>query len=301
MAALQEYRNFIAVVEKNNLTLAAESMHRSTSAVSRLLAKLEGRLGVRLIDRTTQSLTITPIGEQFYHRCKEIVQSLDEAEGMLKGNLGSPAGTLTISMPEVLLRTPLMSYLSEFIAKFHNLRLNFLISNKNLDLLENRCDFAFRIGGITNNRLCSLPLARGRLILVVSPAFIKQQGQPRSISTLFNSQRIILPSYINVGDAYRRYRRDKAEFDLDKLELDNFHRADNEHTVLAMAAEGMGAAFVLDISVRDKLADGSLIQLFPSTRFKSQQISLVHRQQTYMPRKILVFKDFIKGKYTDRG
>ncbi|MBL4630708.1 MAG: LysR family transcriptional regulator, partial [Paraglaciecola sp.] len=144
MSKLNDYQTFIAIVECSSLTLAANQLHRSVSAVSKQLTKLESHLGVKLIERSTQSLAITELGQGFYYQCKNILASIEHAEQRVKDELITPTGKLILSFPEVLLRTGFMDLLQEFNQKYPLINMDFRVSNQIDDIVDQQIDFAFR-------------------------------------------------------------------------------------------------------------------------------------------------------------
>ena len=118
MSTLQAYRTYTAIVEHSGLSSAAQVLHKSTSAVSKQLAKLEDELGATLIERNTQLFSVTPLGEEFYHHCKQIIRSVEEAERMVRDRLLRPCGKLSITLPEVLVHTELPRHLAALTREY---------------------------------------------------------------------------------------------------------------------------------------------------------------------------------------
>ncbi|MEX1237900.1 MAG: LysR family transcriptional regulator, partial [Pseudomonadales bacterium] len=258
MSKLHEYRTFVTIVERKSLTQAAEKLHRSTSTISKQLAKLEEDLGVTLIDRTTQSIMVTNVGEEFYYQCKEILKSVDEAERSVRDRLKAPAGKLSISIPEVLLRTELLSYLSDFTRKYKDVKLNLSISNQVEDLIEHQYDFAFRIESLTDVRLVAIPIATANLVAVASPDFIDREGVPENLAALVRNNQLILPSYVNIPRISRLLGPVVGD---EPAQIESCHSATSEGAILEMVRVGMGVALLLDVSAKSLLCDGSLVQL----------------------------------------
>lgn len=294
MSRLQEYRVFIAVVESRSLTLAAERLHRSTSAVSKQLARLEADLGVQLIDRTTQSFFVTARGEQFYQQAKDILNAVDEAENSLKDSLDEPVGRLTISLPEALVETELIDHLADFTDAHPGIKVNLRISNEIEDLLENQLDFAFRVTDVNDSRLCALPLCPVNLIAVTSPRYIERYGEPRSLPSLIKEGRLIVPIGINIPRALANVAPSLSG-DLSFLSIS--HGSDSMAATMQMARAGMGVALVVDASVRKELASGVLTRVFPSRDILKRNVYLMYRFRDYTPAPVTVFRDFVAERY----
>ncbi|MDZ7685237.1 MAG: LysR family transcriptional regulator [Gammaproteobacteria bacterium] len=216
VASLQEYRAFLAVVETGSVSKAAQALYRSASAVSKQLAKLEQDLEVQLIDRTTQSVVVTRRGHDFYARCKEILASVDEAERAVKEDLASPSGRLSISIPEGLVNSRLMSHLADFAQTYPGVRFNVSVSNKLEDLIENQIDFAFRVAKTADERLVAFELADMRMVAVASKDYLARVNLPETIGELIDGNHIIVPIDIDVPRAIAEIapERARSSFDL---------------------------------------------------------------------------------------
>ncbi len=294
MSKLHEYRAFVTVVENRSVTLAAEKLHRSTSAVSKQLAKLEGELGVQLIDRTTQSIVVTRAGETFFHQCKAILHSVDEAERSIRENLDAPAGRLSISVPEGLLSTSLIQYLGEFTRTYEDVRLDIRVSNEVDDLLENQIDFAFRIADVEDGRLCAIPLSDIELLAVASPEYCKRHNLPGTIEELLDSDHLIVPTYVHLPRIVGMLAPDRVGM---TFNLEAKHTTDNMLAMLEMARGGLGVAIVSDFSVQGDIADGVLVNLMPDKSLLSRTVHLIYRRRDFMPKLLELFKEHIRKSY----
>lgn len=294
MSKLNEYKTFVTIVECKGLTAAAEKLHRSASTISKQLAKLEEDLGASLIDRTTQSVVVTSLGIEFYSQCKEILKSVEEAERSLRDRMKAPSGKLSISIPEVLLRTALLTYLGEFTQQYRGVKLNLSVSNQLEDMIEHQHDFAFRIDRIEDARLVAIPLAPVELIAVSSPGFIQTEGLPGSLAQLVRDNHLILPSYVNIPRVSRLLGPIVGD---EPANFQSSHSATSEAAILEMVLAGMGVALLLDVSVEPFLTAGSLVQLFPDEALLQREVLLVSRARIYGSGLQSVFKDFIREKY----
>ncbi|XOV86510.1 MAG: LysR family transcriptional regulator [Pseudomonadota bacterium] len=294
MSKIQEYRTFVAIVEERSLSAAAGRLHRSTSTISKQLARLEEELGATLVERNTQTFSVPPLGREFYHYCKQILRDIDEAERMVRDRLLKPSGKLSISLPEVLLHTELLSHLAEFSGNHPEVKFNLSVSNEAEDLIERSHDFSFRIEPMHDERLVALPLTELRLLVVAAPAFIRRHGDPESLAALVEKNHLILPSYVNIPRVSRLLGSIVGP---QPARIDLSHSTNSEAAILAMAVKGMGVALLLDGSVRDLIAGGKLVQLFPAEELLERDVFLVSRSRTHASRLQTLFVDFIRLKY----
>lgn len=294
MVSFSEYLTFIAIVETQSFTGAANRLHRSVSSVSKQLSKLEERLGVCLIDRSTKSLAVTSLGEGFYLKCKHIIDSVGLAEQYVKDEWTAPSGKITLSFPEVLLRTPFMGLLKSFNEQYPAITFDLKVSNAVDDMIESRIDFAFRMGKLNDSRLTAIPLNLAKPIFCASPDYLLRYGTPRSFDTLFADHRLILPSYLNLSEQLRSFfsSADKLPISLDKA-----HTSNNETILYDAVIRGMGVAVMLDMSVFDDIKIGRLVELFPDKALPASQMSLVYQNGHQLSEKKRVFKAFIKENF----
>lgn len=296
MSRFNDYYAFTLIVDTLSITKAANQMNRTVSAVSKQLTKLESHLGVQLIDRSTQSLSVTDLGGKFYIQCKEILMSVECAEQSLKDELIAPAGKLKLSFPEVLLNTAFMDLLESFGTKFPLIKFDLNISNIVDDIIDEGIDFAFRIGHINDSRLTAISLSRVSPVLCASPTYLKRNGQPKSVASLLSENRAILPTYVNVSEYVKKL------FPTAKVGLiaeDQAHTTNSEVALHSMVLRGLGVAMLLDITVDKDIRSGKLVEIFPSKNYGSQQIYLIFNKRDYMSTKMELFKDFIKSNFSD--
>ena len=290
MSRFSDYLTFVALVETGSMTEAARKLHRSVSAISKQLAKLEERLSVQLIIRSTQSLSVTGPGEKFYLSCKEILAAVDRAEQSLTDELSVPSGRVTLSIPEVLLRTGFMDLLGAFIRAYPLITLDLKISNTYVDIIDEKVDFAFRMGELSDSRLTAITLMSSEPIFCAAPDYIRHRGKPTTYAELVTEHRLILPSYLNLSDQVRRFfsHTDKLPFS-----IENAHCSNSEAALYESVLRGLGISVMLDFSVSEDIKKGRLIKLLPETSFPPLKLSLLYKNSDFLPEKVRVFKGFV--------
>src|SRR5246127_1745759 len=178
-ARLDEIAVFIEVVRKRSFVRAAEQLGASVSAVSRSVAALEARLGVRLLQRTTRSVGLTEAGSAYFSRCEALLSELESAEAEASALGEDLQGRLRVSAPSGLGMTHLVPALPEFLARHPKLTVDLDLSNRFVDLVEERYDFAIRTGTLRDSRLVARKLAPNRRLLAASRAYLERRGAPR--------------------------------------------------------------------------------------------------------------------------
>lgn len=294
MASFSEYRTFCTIVELESITAAAKALHKSASAVSKQLSKLEAGLSVQLIDRSTKAITITPVGEKFYQQCKLILQSVTDAEQALKDEVTTASGKLVLSFPEVLLRTPLMALITKFAQLHKGVQFELRSSNTPDNVIDEGIDFAFRIGKLEDSRLTANKLFPVRMICIASSEYIASSGKPTSLSNAFDQHKMLLPTYINLTEKVKELLGHTEGFSLQQHHLMN-----SETVTFDAVMQGMGVTALLDISIQSQLDSGELVHLFPEQELPQQDVFLLYHNRDYIPEKMRLFKEFIKEEYSE--
>ncbi len=163
MDRLHAMKVFAGVVEAGSFARAAEQLHLSTTAASRLVADLERHLGVRLLQRTTRRLSLTDPGAQYYERCRRILADVEEAETQAAGADAQVRGQLRLSLPHSFGLRYIAPLLPAFCARHPDLRLEVAFSDRFVDLVEDGIDMAVRIARQADPHLVARPLATVRL------------------------------------------------------------------------------------------------------------------------------------------
>ena len=182
MDKYQEMRVFTAVVDSASFVAASESLGMSKAAVSRYVSELEQRLGVRLMHRTTRRLSLTPEGELFLARCREILASIDASEAELSTRRVTASGLLKVSVPVSFGMRHLAPLWSEFLKKHPQVTLDVQLADRVIDLVDEGFDLAVRIARLPDSSLISRQLTSTRLVLCAAPSYLRRDTRLSSPS-----------------------------------------------------------------------------------------------------------------------
>lgn len=293
MAKFDEYQAFITVVEQGSLSKAANALHLSPSAMSKKLALLEESLGVQLIDRSTRAIAVTDLGKQFYKDCKSILTLVQQSEASLLDKKEKPIGKLALSCPRVLMQPQFFALLNQFSQLYPAIKFDVSVSNDIEDLVEGKIDFSFRIGQLKDSRLSAIPLLETRPLFCASPEYLERCGIPVNLNDLQKHNGII-PTYLNLSDRMRQLFPGQGA-----LDLESFDTTDDVFALLQWVRAGGGISMLLDLMVRSSINEGALIHLFPMIPFPGQQVVLLFHKKQYQPRKMVLFKEYIKTNFSD--
>ncbi len=177
---------FVATVDAGSLSGAARSSGLSLSTVSRHLTALEERVGTRLLLRTTRALALTEAGRNYYERARQLLTDIDDLEISLTSDAASPSGQLSISGPTLFGRVYLLPILSEFMMRYPDIKLDMVLLDRAVNLVEEGIDFAVRIYDLDNSSLMVRRLGDLRWVFSAAPDYLEARGIPRSPDDLIN-------------------------------------------------------------------------------------------------------------------
>ncbi|MDB5580864.1 MAG: LysR family transcriptional regulator, partial [Bradyrhizobium sp.] len=180
MDRIDAMQAFIAVADLRGFAPAARKLGLSPSGVTRLIAALEDRLGARLLQRTTRSVTLTDVGARYLKRIRAILADVEEAEGAVEGERIRPSGRLTVSAPVGFGRLHVSPVMSAWLTRYPDVAGELRLSDRMINLVEDGVDLAIRIGHLADSSLVARQVGEMRRIVVASGAYLKARGEPRT-------------------------------------------------------------------------------------------------------------------------
>lgn len=289
MARLDSLIIFTTVVKANNFTNAAHQLGLTPSAVSKQISLLEDRLGVRLLNRTTRSVSPTEAGQLFFNRCSRILEDLEEAEHMVKDLETTPRGTLRITATPTFGRSMLMKIFSKFLEQYPNVNFDLILADKGLDLVREGIDLAIHLGSLQDSRLVARPVAKQKVILTATRKYLDEHGHPAKLPDLFKHH-ILMVSGIDFAEP-RWIKRFLKEAGLQNK--DRRFTVNDLDTLCEATMNDMGITALPYYMVRDELASGKLVHLLPEIIFPSRTIHVVYPENRYLSAKSRAFVDFM--------
>ena len=184
MDKLQAMATFVQIIDRGSLTRAAVSMGTSLPSVVRTLAALEESLGVRLLNRTTRRISLTQEGRHYLARCRGILAEIEEAESELSSQRQEPRGELRVTAPVLFGQLHIAPIVTRFVRQFKNTRVELLLLDRVVSLVEDGIDVAIRIGHLPDSSLIAIPAGHIRRVVCASPEYLKDRGVPREPNDL---------------------------------------------------------------------------------------------------------------------
>jgi DNA-binding transcriptional LysR family regulator len=279
---------FTKVVETKSFTGAADVLGLPKSTVSRKLAQLEERLGVRLVQRTTRKLALTEIGEAYYARCARIVADVAAAEQLVTDMQTTPRGRLRVTSSIDFSTQFLGAIVADFLAQHPEINVELEATDRMSDLIEEGFDVAVRLGHLQESTLIARRLCNVNLILVAAPSYVANRQEPRSIDDLDEHDHVLFtPAHRNQvwtlanGDATYEFGRPA------RLASNNFG------TVRDAAIAGSGIAIMSDFAAAADLRSGALVRVLPEWSTRPTEVHAVYPARQNLPPRLTLFLDHL--------
>lgn len=282
-------RTFVAVVEAGTVTRAADELGMAKSTVSQNLKTLETALNVKLIHRTTRRQNLTPAGERYFQRCKEIIAIAQTASEEIQSIDTNPAGPITVTAPHAMIAPIIAPALSKLVEKFVDLRPKLLADDKRLDLIEHGLDVAITVGDLPDSNYSAQRIGYLEDVLCASPDLLLRNGitGPGLSEAELGSLPFICHQRQELNVTHRLVHQQNG------MELTLKARPDvlgnSVEAIAAMARRGMGIAILPNYSVAQSMQEGSLIHICDAFRFPLKPISAVHPYGKILPKAVSQF------------
>jgi DNA-binding transcriptional LysR family regulator len=294
-----QLRLFVEVARRCNFALVARDRAIDPSSVSRLIAGLETDLGVRLFQRTTRRVVLTEAGHRYLSRVEPLLNDLDHARDEVLAVSGELVGTLRLTTSIAFGRQRLVPLLPAFRTQFPRLRLELLLTDAILDLVDERVDLAVRLGPSFDTSLVGIKLCDTRYLVCASPDYLKRVAplrQPHDVA----SHRCLLGAQPEFRTRWL-FRNPRGA--VSEVAVDGDLVVSNPLALRDCALAGMGPCLLASWLVEDDLAAGQLIDLFPKYRVTATDFQtaawLLYPSRTYLPNKVRATIDFLKRHWND--
>jgi len=289
-----EMKVFAAVVDAGSFTRAADTLAMSKAAVSRYVAELEERLGVRLLHRTTRKLSPTSEGEIFHARCRELLGNLEDAEAEIGVGSGEASGRLKANVPVTFGLMHLSQLWPALLERHPGLALDITLSDRVVDLVEEGFDVAVRIGQLPASSLISRRLAGTRMVLCASPTYVAARGEPGVPGDLL-AHDIIAYSLFASGDSWTF----TGEQGQQTVKVAPRFRTNSGDTCRAAALQHQGIVLQPSFIVGADLAAGRLVEVMPDWRSIELGVYAVYPSRKFVSPKVRVLIDFLVEAFAE--
>jgi len=289
---LLDYEIFARVIKVGSLSQAARELRSSTAMISRRLTRLEERLGVRLLQRSTRHLTPTEVGQNFFERVVAVLAAIEEAENCVSVDSDRPRGLLKVSLPTAFGRLHIAPRLKSFLDAYPDLKLQVDLSDACADLVAGSFDMAVRIGALPDSRLVARRLAVNRRVLCAAPQYLAQYGEPHTVRDL-DRHRLLKPAHQSI------WRLEGPDGDLLYKPKSVLETGSGE-VVREAVVSGLGIGFRSTWDVSRELKTGRLRRVLPDYGGPGDvNIHAVYSSRRLVPLKVRAFTDYLAQVFGD--
>jgi DNA-binding transcriptional LysR family regulator len=280
---------FARVVTARGMSAAGRELNLSPAVISKRIRRLEERLGIRLLQRTTRQIALTEAGQGFYERVTHILSSVEEAESWVTRGSETVRGNLRVSAPTTFSRLHIAPYLRKFLQRYEAATVDLVLSDSYVDIIGEGFDLAIRIAELEDSSLVARRLASNHQILCAAPCYLAKHGYPQRIADLAHHQLIAF--------AGPEWRLEGPEGPV-QVRVQGPLRTNSSEVVREAVISGIGIALRSTWEIGSELKAGQLVQVLPAYMgSKHVGIYAVYPSRRHLEQKVRAFVDFLQGIY----
>jgi len=286
---------FVRAVERGGFSSAARELGLTPSAISKLVTRMEDRLGVRLLNRTTRRLALTPEGEAFFHRAQRILADIEEAENEVARFRERPSGRLRISVGTAFGGYQFVPALPEFLARYPEIEVELTMTDRIVDLMEEGADVGIRTGELLDSSLVARRICDMERVICASPAYLRKHGTPRKPADLAGHNCLVLAA----SPQFHLWPFDTPD-GVRNVEVKGNVTASNAETLVQLAIMGLGLIRLADVIVGDAIAKGLLKPVLADVHHvEPLPLHAVFPHGRHRSPRVAALVDFLVEKFAD--
>lgn len=279
---------FVAVAEAESFSGAARRLAMSPPAVTRAIASLEGRLSVKLLDRTTRYVRVTELGQRYLDDARRIIAEVDEAEDALVGINGTPKGQLTLTAPVLFGKMFITPVLVEYLQRYSNMDVNALFLDRVVNMMEEGVDVGIRVGELPDSSLKAIRVGQVRRVLCASPQYLAEYGTPQHPHDL-QQHRIIAATGVTPKVEWRFWQEQQAL----PVRLRPRLTVTTNDGAIESALAGFGITRLMSYQIAHLVESGQLQILLPEYESEPLPIHVLHREGRHKSARVRSFVDLV--------
>lgn len=296
MGALKQLETFVSVVDLGSLSAAARKAEVVPAIIGRRLDKLEQRLSVKLLIRTTRSVTLTQEGGAFYEDCQRILQDLQKAESDVASGSAAASGHLHLLAPATYGRLFVAPHIAEFQRKHPDIRISLDLSERVVDLAREGIDCAIRISEMEDSSMVAVRLAEIGRAVVAAPSYLANRGAPETPADLEQHDCLLL-----TGDSQSRGWGFKSDGKTRHMKVRSALACNDGAVLYEWVLQGLGLALRPLWEVKNDLASGRLVRVLDQYAPTDDPVYAVVPQRKYLPSRVRLFIDHLRTVYAQEG
>ena len=291
MKTIEGLQIFVRVAELSSFTQAAEQLALPKARVSTAVQQLEGQLGTRLLHRTTRKVQLTQDGQAFYERCKDLLDDMDELQGMFQQQgPQSLRGRLRVDMPTLIARDQIIPRLPEFLAAHPHLSFEFSSTDRRVDVVREGFDCVLRVGPLADSGLVARPVGQLRQINCASPGYMAQHGTPKTLEDLASHRAIHYVPTLGAKPSGWEYVHEGR---VRTLAMPSVLTVNSTEAYQSACVAGLGLIQAPAAGLASLLARGLLVEVMPQHRAPSLPVSLLYANRRNLPQRVQVFMAWV--------
>jgi len=284
-----DFEFFILIARLKSLSGAARALDLTPPAATKRLGLIEQRLGARLVNRTTRSVSLTPEGETYLRYATQIVAQVRQMEDDISGSRSDPHGLLRINATLGFGRTTIAPLVSDFAKRFPNVEIQFEVTDRPIDLVEEAFDMAIRFGELPDSRLSARRIMSNRRFLCASPRYLERFGTPERVEDLVQHRCIIHRQNDDAYGVWRYMQGDRTE----ALKVKGALSSNDGDIVLRWALDGHGILIRSEWDLAKYVQSGRLKLVLPETVLPSADLFVYYPSQRNQTARARAFIDFL--------
>ena len=291
--AASEMKLFVLLAKKGSLSAAARELDITPPAVTKRLAQMEQRLGVRLLNRTTRRLSLTSEGELYLEQAQRILDDIRAMEESVASHRNAPKGLLRINATLGFGRTTIAPLVSAFAREYPDVELQLQLTDRPIDLVEEAFDLGIRFGALPDTRLTARRILSNKRFLCASPAYLKRAGMPQAPDDLTRHSCIIHRQNDEAWSIWRLARGRRVQ----SVKVRGALSSNDGDVALGWALDGHGILLRSEWDLAKYLASGRLQVVLPDFTPPPADLFVFYASRRQLPAKVRVFIDFLVGRF----
>ncbi len=295
MDRFKELTTFVEVAQRGSLSAAAREEGVTPAMVGRRIDQLEERLGVKLFKRSTRKVTLTPEGATFYEDCHRLLAELHAAEDAITVGAKSASGRLIVTAPTAFGRKHIAPHLPAFVAEHPNLSITLHLSERMVDLKNERFDLAIRIAEMKSADLIAAKLARNHRVVCAAPAYFKRAGKPKMLADLARHNCLVTSTEDGVADTWNFVDKGKPI----SVKVSGSLQCNDGEVLTRWAMAGEGLAWRSAWEVNEEVKRGRLVTALDEYSIPGNNVYAVYPERRLLPAKVKFFIEFLRKTFGD--
>jgi DNA-binding transcriptional LysR family regulator len=293
MDLFQSMKAFVTTVNTGSMSAAATQLNLTPAMIGQHIAALESRLGTRILNRTTRRQNLTDFGASYLEQCKDIIERVALADMEAEAQSTEARGALRITAPITFGSSLLMPALKRYRNLFPLVKIDIVLTDRNIDLVEEGVDIAFRIGKVPDSRLIQRTLMPYKMIACAAPSYLSEHGIPNHPSELSNHDVVL---FTPVARGPLKWYKNEQQIE---VKPNCMVTVNSGHALVNSAKAGLGIIFQPEILLESDIKSGNLVRILPDWKLGQRQISLLYYRDQSMTPRVRSFIHFALEKFTE--